>query len=325
MNTCSGSDETQQDVSREAMYLVTYACDKSCSYCFNDLFYYKRKTRPHLKDYKLLAQKLVAMNVRKVYITGGEAALHPQIAQILEEFAAHEFEVTLFTNGYLFKRFSPERIEQFGLRAINISIDPFIGAQFEHTYRDQDDSFIPDLQAFYTITRKTKISILVTVTTDNLKLLPGFLHIDYIKSADRVLFQPLSVPSHDPLFKVSFDSIPTTEVSDYLSQLLMFTEESYKSHLSILERYYEDKSLLPPCQMGKRYLQIDPDGSVFGCPHNKSVIVAQNILEEPAERIMSRLDQAHENEFCTNRCLESKCLGTYSHLVRRYILEQLSQ
>jgi MoaA/NifB/PqqE/SkfB family radical SAM enzyme len=314
MKTLSNA-ETMNNT-REAMYLVTYGCDKACEYCFNDTFGYKRKVGSLIKEHHRLVEKLKQLNVNKVYVTGGEASIRHDIEDILRSLTTH-FDVTLFTDGHLFKRFSPDQVEDFGVKSVNVSIDPF-DVNFNETHRDQDEEFIPSFRLFHKIRKRTQVSILVTFSTLTVKYLPKFLQLDYIQSSDRVLFQPLSVPQQDLLYGLTLDSISPQEASNVIEEISSYSDDDYKAHLEILKRFYAHSDNLPPCQMGKTYLQIDPDGAVFGCPHNKSVMITENILQTPSKIILDKLNLAYEQEFSTNHCLQSKCLGMYSHLARRY-------
>lgn len=303
---------------REAMLVLNYGCDKNCVYCFNEpeVFNYKRDTGPLLKDYKAVANKLQALKVTKVYLTGGEPSLRVDLPEIVADLGV--FERTITTHGRLFTVYSAEQIRDFGFKGINISVDAFANGDFKQTLRDQDGSFIPALKEFYKDRGSTKVSIITTLSTVTLPHLERFLQMDFISQADRVLFQPLSLPSTNPLRHVTLEALPLEEVKKILEKLKTHVSGEEEIRLNVFEEFYAGNRNLQPCLMGLRYLQVDPDGVVFGCPHNKSKVIAESILDDPIEQIEENLLQAHQNVFSTNSCLESRCLALHSHLTRRY-------
>ncbi|PYR95471.1 MAG: hypothetical protein DMG16_30250 [Acidobacteria bacterium] len=53
----------------------------------------------------------------------GEPALHPELGLLMTQLASHRIATGLYTNGELFKRFSPEEIITWNLQTIVISIE----------------------------------------------------------------------------------------------------------------------------------------------------------------------------------------------------------
>lgn len=75
-------------------------CNLSCSHCF-------LKSRPEPTTYHTMAQlrelyeQVVESKALKVYLTGGEAMLHPSFVEAVELFADGPFDLMVFTNGTL--------------------------------------------------------------------------------------------------------------------------------------------------------------------------------------------------------------------------------
>jgi MoaA/NifB/PqqE/SkfB family radical SAM enzyme len=53
----------------------------------------------------------------------GEPALHPQLGLLMDLLTRHKITAYLYTNGELFKRFSPEEITSWSVRNLTVSID----------------------------------------------------------------------------------------------------------------------------------------------------------------------------------------------------------
>jgi MoaA/NifB/PqqE/SkfB family radical SAM enzyme len=95
-------------------------CNLACSYC--NEFDHSSKPVP-LAEMLVRVDKLAALGVSVVTISGGEPLLHPQLEDIIRRIRDHGAIATLISNGYLL---SPRRIRALndaGLDYLQISID----------------------------------------------------------------------------------------------------------------------------------------------------------------------------------------------------------
>jgi MoaA/NifB/PqqE/SkfB family radical SAM enzyme len=95
-------------------------CNLACSYC--NEFDHSSQPVP-LSEMLLRVDKLAALGVTVVTISGGEPLLHPQLEDIIRRIRYHGAIATLISNAYLL---SPQRIHALndaGLDYLQISID----------------------------------------------------------------------------------------------------------------------------------------------------------------------------------------------------------
>ncbi len=95
-------------------------CNLACAYC--NEFDHSSQPVP-LPEMLGRIDKLAALGVSVITISGGEPLLHPQLEEIIGRIRSHGLLATLITNGYLL---SPQRIRalnESGLDYLQISID----------------------------------------------------------------------------------------------------------------------------------------------------------------------------------------------------------
>lgn len=95
-------------------------CNLACSYC--NEFDHSSQPVP-LSEMLVRVDKLAALGVSVITISGGEPLLHPQLEDIIRRIRDHGAIATLISNGYLL---SPQRIRALndaGLDYLQISID----------------------------------------------------------------------------------------------------------------------------------------------------------------------------------------------------------
>lgn len=87
-----------------AVYYVTMQCNLNCSYCedFGSRRNHLVTPAPSLEEAKRIL-KVIRTGVDRLWLTGGEPLMHPQILELLQ-YARHELkfkEISLITNGTL--------------------------------------------------------------------------------------------------------------------------------------------------------------------------------------------------------------------------------
>src|SRR5512138_2915784 len=89
---------------RLAVYYVTMQCNLNCAYCedFGSRRNHQVMPNPSLEDAKQIL-KVIRSGVDRLWLTGGEPLMHPNIPELLE-YARNELkfrEISLITNGTL--------------------------------------------------------------------------------------------------------------------------------------------------------------------------------------------------------------------------------
>lgn len=85
-------------------------CNLHCSYCFrsaDNLYSQHAEFFPLPLLRRVIAEARTAAQITRVNFTGGEPALHPQFAQVLETVAAADLQASFVTNGWHFERIWP--------------------------------------------------------------------------------------------------------------------------------------------------------------------------------------------------------------------------
>jgi MoaA/NifB/PqqE/SkfB family radical SAM enzyme len=95
-------------------------CNLSCSYC-NE---FDRSSQPvPLSEMLARIDKLAALGVSIITISGGEPLLHPQLEEMVRRIRSHGLIATLISNAYLFSARRIRALNDAGLDYLQISID----------------------------------------------------------------------------------------------------------------------------------------------------------------------------------------------------------
>lgn len=78
---------------------LTSACNLRCSHCFLDGA--PSRSKISFPDVERIVEELAKLGVLRLTLTGGEALLHPEIAEILALVNSHKLGVRLFSSGSL--------------------------------------------------------------------------------------------------------------------------------------------------------------------------------------------------------------------------------
>ena len=82
---------------RQIYFIITYACNKACPYCIEP-YVHKKK---FMTEEKFIAGMQLAkqLDMKILYLHGGEATVHPQVVRFAYLAKQEGFEVRMFTNG----------------------------------------------------------------------------------------------------------------------------------------------------------------------------------------------------------------------------------
>lgn len=111
-----------------AKFEITYNCNYKCKYCYVDGV--KGKMLP-LEDIKIILTKLKENGVNKLYITGGEPFLHPNILDIIEYSSNLGFITTIQTNASFVDEAMAKRLKKYKHINLGISFHSAIEKNFD--------------------------------------------------------------------------------------------------------------------------------------------------------------------------------------------------
>jgi MoaA/NifB/PqqE/SkfB family radical SAM enzyme len=103
-----------------AMFEITYLCNLRCTYCYNPT--HEAVGEMTTENVIYVLEQLERLGVAKVSFTGGESMAHPDFFTILEEARKRQFIIGILTNGTLIDRAAAERLKQFPIENISLSI-----------------------------------------------------------------------------------------------------------------------------------------------------------------------------------------------------------
>lgn len=287
----------------ELMWRLTYQCNKKCSYCFNEVFKDRvDHTCVEKYDVSYLKEFVKKFGVQKVYISGGEPAVINGLDHIITEVSAFS-EVVLFTNGYLFEKYSLEEIGQMPLKAVNITVD------LSDIIR-KTPYFLKTMEKFKMLKKlssKMKVNVQIMIDNQYFDVInsQGFKIMSSI--VDRILWQPLTLPKANRLFETTLEGMSFQDAERILNSLKENSQGEMLEHIDNLSEAIRSIGT-KKCQMGRKYITINPDMSICICPHMNDVIVSEQELFD----IVS-----NSNDFECDR-FSIRCFSLYSHLKRRF-------
>ena len=283
----------------ELLWRITYSCDKNCSFCFNNAFEDKVDYGAvESTDLDRVLRFVHTHGIEKVYLSGGEPAMSPMLTEAVRQLATAA-KVTVFTNGLLLKRYSPEEIAKLPISAINISI-PLEDIQTGSAWFW---SLLEKVELLRSHNAGIRLNTQLMLTPDFFRLCahPNFQLL--CEKLDRIFWQPLTVPIDHPLYEKTIESLPSEEVARILAAVEKSSNSEMPEHVKCIRHVLERQTCVT-CQMGKDYVTLNPDLTVSLCPH-------KNDLTIPMEQFSQTTAQP-----CNE--LSMRCVCLYSHLKRRY-------
>lgn len=283
----------------ELLWRITYKCDKNCSFCFNAVFENKVDySATEHADFDNVLRFTQTYNIEKVYLSGGEPAMSPHLLEVIRQLATVS-KITVFTNGLLLKRYSPDEIAKLPLTAINISIpleDIKAGSPWFW-------ALIEKLELLHAQNAEIHLNAQLMITLDYHSICnhPNFQLLS--EKLDRIFWQPLTVPSNHPLYAGTIESASPKEADCILSAVERSSNPEMPEHVKYIRQVLEGQTCVN-CQMGKDYITLNPDLTISLCPHKNDFII-------PIEKFSEIVPQPCKD-------LSMRCVCLYSHLKRRY-------
>lgn len=130
---------------------LTEACNLRCRFCYNS-----QQPRYNKRIFEML-EKLAEQGVMQVNLTGGEPLAHPQFFEILEKACSLFPNVVILSNGSLMDQGALEKIHQYDVTSVNISVH---GDKKTHEELTQvDGSYDASINAIKYYLEKKKILV----------------------------------------------------------------------------------------------------------------------------------------------------------------------
>lgn len=290
---------------------ITYACPLRCSHCYSESGRRPSRQLP-LEQALRLADVLVSMRPRGVYLSGGEPLLVKGLQQIAERFVAGGIPAGIYTSGFEVDEASAASVGRL-FSKIHVSVDGADAATHDFI-RGREGSFEQAMNALSLFDRLAaqrgdgdggplEFGIDFSVVRSNFhqiermcsEIVPRFPHL-------RFLYLSAAVPSG----MASREGYAELELlSD--EQMAALRDRKFRARLRALDppfaRIFVSDNLglqMHPDQIaaGKAYgdlMQIEPDGHVRAMPIYEGTV--GNILEEPPEVIWRRAQQRRHDAF----------------------------
>ena len=209
---------TPLEVDREVTTVVdvTYLCNATCSYCQWGNSDTPGRLHKALTDILIPKETLTSLGTERIVISGGEPRLHPQLAQILNHYAALVRDVVVISNGYGLNAEEVSRIVDAGATGITVSLD---SVNQEEAYQTRmtppllHKQILSNLRQMPSPRRyELGINAVVSHRTANWDTVGGLLTFASEINADFVKFQPVFddgyVSKNAPHLKLSESDVP---------------------------------------------------------------------------------------------------------------------
>ncbi len=263
----------------EAYILTTYYCNFACPYCFEG----KEKAKKYLSKDKAkeiiqwMKNKAMEVNPEEVEIVffGGEPLLNipilEYIAQEMHEWLATtpwKFKFSITTNGALVSLPLVERLNQWGLHHLRITIDG------DKDFHDQSRPFLSGKGTFDLIMRniqavahKTRV---VLAGNFNANSYPGlFKFMDYLETEG--LKEKIAMIDFKPITETRDQMTSNSVTAASYSCDPGHGEKMFTLKNELIKRGFKtsralDSSGICHFKAGQHQVVIDTDGFIFKCP-----------------------------------------------------------
>lgn len=299
----------------KALVEITYACNLRCKHCYRtEAVSGTSATCDHqfqidCQRVLTLLDKLETEGVVEVYITGGEAFLHPDIYTILSYASQKNFLTTVLTNGnFLANKQSAERLAGLDLFDIRVSI--YGNRESHDAFTTCKGSFDKSLRCLENVHKVLGIGTAVFVATQDSIHDIDYMAEEFKRKGINLSINPVIIPtSEGALFPLKF----RLSLQDY--------EKLCKKYRAMLNG--------STCTVGISRLRITPQGDVDGCEllpdsklgnlHTSSL---SNILNNKRRAVFVERYKASLNLFpcsdCQKRPYCNVCPGAFYLETKQY-------
>ncbi|MCL1994695.1 MAG: radical SAM protein [Defluviitaleaceae bacterium] len=244
------------DFFKTVYYNITYRCSLLCPYCYAP----KNGSSISLEDNKIIAKRLVELNVQEVVLIGGEPFNHPHLSDIIEGLLDEGLkDISIITNGTIENESVYKLIEEHDIYA-QISLDG---------HNEETNAPTRGVGSFLKVMNKIEkleelganFSVMNTLTSENLLNARNF--IDFFEERDiRYGF-----------FVVKKADLSLRPKKEDLRELRNYVMEKGYTAVDALDCVKESEQMMfsetgfpiTHCGAGITTFTITPDADVFPC------------------------------------------------------------
>jgi len=285
-----------------AFFIITNRCSRSCPFCFYSTRYLTHPAdEMGENDLFNALERLAALRVRQLIITGGEPFLRREIIALLRRAGGLGMAQQLLTNGDLLDEATALQLMDCGLEGLSLSISSL------------DDARRLDGAAAL-LRRAPRMTLTATIVFNRKNA--GDLRALY-EWANRngmgTIFQPAYIPADSKQFGPLSPHQMSKKQWENVARLLR--EWGLRGHVTqyvdfILSLYGQGSSSKPRrCTMASEALVLDCDGTVYPCFHRRD-LKAGNVFKTPEEVIVKNLEYSFR-EVCGARCYGEHCVSLF--------------
>jgi MoaA/NifB/PqqE/SkfB family radical SAM enzyme len=255
-----------------------------------------------------------------VVISGGEPLLRRDITDLIKFASDNGIFVSMFTNGWLLKRKTINRLEGSGLGNLFISLDGFRAETNDslRSRRGLHKRIFSAIEYIKANNIRTKVSVSTTIMEPNLEELADMIRWVKQTELSKISFNGLFMKNEEGHEKDSGLWPKTKNTEAVINQIISMKKEGYPisnptKQLMFFKIYYKDpqtacNALI--CNAGKN-INIMPDGKIKVCFRMETI---GNLRTEPAKRLWnsekSRL-LIKNIKRCSNYCKILNCNFDY--------------
>lgn len=303
------------DVLPLAMSLdVTNNCNFRCCHCYVKHSFAEKEQEMSLDTIKDIIHQMAEYGVPTIYLSGGEALIRKDFAEIVEYAKSRGLNVYIKTNGSLFNDELVNRLKICGVNDIQISIYGMSNEEYSSITNCSDKYMFEKVKqnVVKLIEAKIKLKLRYVVLKQNYKSC-----IDFIKWC-----KELELP--DDQYFHAVDIHPTSdgnleplEYAISIEQQKELIEEIYKVAPEYLKKIYNLPKVYKKCNVGKNTIHINNNGIVYPCPgfaleigniykssykeiweNSENLNMLRNIKEQELD-----CSKCSDNQYCVGNCM----------------------
>ncbi|BBE30077.1 hypothetical protein OSSY52_02180 [Tepiditoga spiralis] len=244
---------------------LTYSCNLKCNHCYSNSSSQNLKNPLSFDKLKLIMNKIIDAGIFKIIFTGGEPFLNTNLFSLIEIAKKNNIFVHINTNGLLLDDKIIEKLQEYKVDSIRISLDG--KNKFEHeSLRGKNSNFEKVCSVIEKIS-KTNIttSIATTINKNNYMSLEEIIKLSINLGAKNwTTFRYVKYNKNS--YKYALDKYEYYEILKKLYEYKIKYEKS-------IELYIEDPLFLfinegknRPCPASNSFFAINPKGDVLLCP-----------------------------------------------------------
>lgn len=296
---------------------LTDKCNFRCFYCMpsENISFYPNSKLMSADEIEIIAQKFVALGVKKIRLTGGEPLIRKDAADIIERLSRLPIELAITTNGYLLNRYL-NLFKRLGLQSINVSLDTLQEEKFKGiTQRDYYYTVRSNIQKALQMGFKIKVNTVVMKNVNEEEIL------DFVRWSERenvhirfIEFMPFNgnkwdwskVVSYQEILKTISDGIEVEKINDSPNDTAKnYTVKGGKGTFAVIS------SITAPFCGSCNRIRLTADGKLKNCLFSTSEtdilselragknigqFIQDNLFQKEAERGGLNFDKKQDGE-----------------------------